>query len=311
MARVALPLRVAAAIGTLTLLVAGCSKHEPVGGFYGYRWGTPVDSILADSARFATSLSEPGFSLQREGGGLHLWHVQFGMGYAEVRFDFDAQGGLWHGAVRVEGGTATADSIRDAWHERHGRESSTGRIDTDSGYTTFWSTGSTVDRHYFSPAWASAQPRPVRALDLFYGGCLAGCPLYSVRLLGDGKALLHALREVDPLGCYVGTWKAQAMPALTDLANDAGVRALESYYSPSPERGLASRGMTVHFQDGRNLTAESVKQCGPPALEHLVSVLDSVAAAVVWERPVVLWDTLDLNAQRWIDLDSLERLTAR
>jgi hypothetical protein len=303
--------RAVAALCALALLLSACGRREPVTGFFGYRWGTPMDSVLADSAAIATRLAESGFLLEREPGGLRLYHVQYGLGYGEVRLEFDPQGALWHGAVRVEAQAAQADSIHDAWRDHHGRETAPGRIDTDSGYTTFWFSGSTVDRHYFAPAWSAAAPRTVRALDLFYGGCLMGCPLYSVRLLADGRALLHAVREVDPLGCYAGTWNAQRFPRLSELANDPEIRALESFYCPTTDRGLASRGLSVHFEDGRTVAAVSVEQSGPPALEQLLAALDSVATGVVWEHQVVQWDTLDLRAAQWIDLDSLERLTAR
>jgi hypothetical protein len=294
-----------------TLWTWGCSKHEPVSGFWSYAWGTPEDSVLADSAQIALRLSETGFALEREPGRLRLRHVQYGLGYADVRLDFDAQGRLWHGSVRVEADSTKADSIRTAWQERHGSESPPGRIDTDSGYTTLWSSGGTVDRDYFAPNVPASESGAIDAMDLFYGGCLAGCPLYSVRLLKDGRALFRGLRDVTPLGGFAGTWAADGFASFEALVNDPTFRTLENEYSPTPDPGTASRGLHVHFAAGETITSSSAKDSGPYVLEQVLKRLDSIASAVVWERPLVSWDTLDLQAQRWIDLDSLEALAAR
>jgi hypothetical protein len=279
-----------------------------VSGFWEYAWGTHQDSVLADSVQIASRLSEAGFALEREPGRLRFRHVQFGLGYADLRLDFDSHGALWHGVVRVEADSRQADSIRASWRKHHGRESREGRIDTDSGYTTFWSTGSTVDRHYFARRAASPDRLEIRALDLFYGGCLSGCPLYSVRLLADGTALFHSIREVEPLGGFSGEWAPDHFALFEAATTDTAFLTLEPSYSPTLQRGLASRGLQVYYSNGASVSAVSVQQSGPPVLEHLIETLDSIASGVVWVRPLVLWDTLDLQAQRWVDLDSLEQL---
>lgn len=296
---------------TTGLLLSACSKREPVSGFWGYPWGTPVDSVLADSVDIARSLSEQGFTLVREPGRLRMRHVQFGMGYGDVRLDFDSQGKLWHGAVRVEADRVRADSIRSVWREHHGREKGPNRIATDGGYTTFWSSGSTVDRDYFAPRPSATASREIRALDLFYGGCLADCPLYSVRLLVDGRALFRGIRDVEPLGGFAGSWATDSFAAFESSASDPALFTLEPFYSATSDVGTASRGLHLHFADGETITSSSAGQSGPPLLEDLVRKLDSIATGVIWKRSLVSWDTLDLAAQRWVDLDSLERLAER
>ena len=293
------------------MLSAGCGKREPVSGFWNYPWGTSMDSVLADSSRIAGRLSEAGFGMVREPGRLRFRHVQFGLGYAEVRLDFDGQGRLWHGVARVVAGTEQADSIRSAWRDHHGRENSSGRIDTDSGYTTYWYSGSTVDRHYFAPSPALPPATTIRAIDLFYGGCLSGCPLYSVRFSEQGRALFLGVREIEPMGGFAGSWPADGFGRFAVDALDPAFLTLENFYSPTEELGLGSRGLRVYFSDGATVSSVSVRSSGPPALEQMLSALDSLAQEVRWDVPLVSWDTLDLRAQRWIDLDSLEHLAAR
>ncbi len=290
------------------LLLAGCGKREPVGGVFGYSWGTPIDSVLADSANIALRLSEAGFKIVRQPGQLVLTHVQYGLGFGDVRLDFDESGALWHGSIRVQADASAADSIKDEWHNRHGRESTPGRIDTDSGYTTFWATGSTVDRHFFAPGSDARTPGGVRALELFHGGCLAGCPLYSVRLFPDGTAIFMGLREVDPLGGFAGTWPGERWAELAGRASAQEVWSLESEFSPTPEKGEPRRGLATLLATGERRTYTSVNQTAPPALEGLLATMDSVASSVVWDRPVFTWDTLDVRAVQWLDLDSLEQL---
>lgn len=291
--------------------LAGCGKREPVSGFWNYPWGTSMDSVVADSSRIAGKLAEDGFAMLREPGRLRFRHVQFGLGYAEVRLDFDGQGRLWHGVARVAADAEQADSIRSAWRDHHGREKTPGHIDTDSGYTTYWFSGSTVDRHYFAPSAAMPPSSPVRTIDLFYGGCLSGCPLYSVRFSEEGRALFLGVREIEPMGGFAGRWPADGLDFFAVSAADPAFLTLENYYSPTEEMGLGSRGLRVHFADGGSVSAVSVRSSGPPALEQMLSALDSLAQEVRWDVPLVSWDTLDLRAQRWIDLDSLEHLAVR
>ena len=300
------PLR--AAFACALLLLSACGKHEPVGGVFDYAWGTPMDRVLADSAQIAQRLSGEGFKLIREPGRLTFYNVQYGLGFATVRLDFDEKGALWHGVARVAADSFASDSIHAAWRKKHGRESDPGRIDTDSGYTTFWATGSTVDRHYFAPPPNLRPAEHVRALELFHGGCIAGCPLYSVRFLPDGRALFLGLREVDPLGGYSGTWPREMWADLAARAVSVDVWTLEPEFSPTTEKGEARRGLATALENGERRTYTSVRESAPPALEQLLATLDSLATAVVWERPYFTWDTLDVRAVQWLGLDSLERL---
>lgn len=304
-------LRALPAVALLAIAFAGgCGgHHEPVTGVFGYPWGTPMDKVLADSVDIAVRLSEPGFALMRQPGQLYLLHVQYGMGYGDLRLDFDSTGALWHGMIRVEAGGAAADSIRNAWREKYGRESDEGRVDTDSGSAMIWSSGSTVDRHFFAPRVPTLDPSQVRALEIFHGGCIAGCPLYSVRLFPDGRALFLGIREIDPLGGYTGTWPKERWNELAARAVSVDVRSLEPEFSPTTEGGDARRGLATVLWNGDRSTYTSVKESAPKALESLLASLDSVAAAVVWERPVFTWDTLDVRAVSWLDLDSLEQLS--
>lgn len=291
-------------------LLTGCSRHEPVTGLFGYPWGTSIDKVLADSADIEVRYTEPGFALLRQPGRVYLLHVQYGLGFGDIRLDFDESGALWHGMVRVKADLSQADSIRDQWHKTYGRESGDGRIETDSGYTTFWATGATVDRHFYSPVVSELAPSRVRALEIFHGGCLTGCPLYSVRLLPDGRALYLGVREVDPLGGYTGSWPSDRWNELAARAVSVDVRTLEPEFSPTSGRGEARRGLAAVLDAGERQTYTSVNESAPKALESLLATLDSVAGAVVWDRPVFTWDTLDIRAVGWLDLDSLEHLAA-
>ena len=294
------------------LLLAGCGgKGEPVGGVFGYAWGTSMDAVLADSADIAQRLSEPGFKISRQSHQLILTHVQYGLGFGDLRLDFDENGKLWHGVIRVPADARAADSIRDQWRDHHGSETSEGRIDTDSGYTTIWATGSTVDRHFFAPGSDARNPGQVRALELFHGGCLEGCPLYSVRFFPDGTAIFLGLREVDPLGGCAGKWPAERWNELAGKANAQAVWSLEPEFSPTAERGEARRGLATLLETGERRTWTSVNQSGPPALEGILATLDSVASSVVWDRSMFTWDTLDVRAVQWLDLDSLEQMARR
>lgn len=296
-----------AACACALLLLSACGKHEPVVGVFEYPWGTPIDKVLFDSASIAVRLAGDGFKMIREPDRVTFYKVQYGLGFATVRLDFDETGALWHGVARVEADAKAADSIHAAWRKKHGRESD-GRIDTDSGYTTFWATGSTVDRHYFAPAPHERPADHVRALELFYGGCISGCPLYSVRFLPDGRALFLGLREVDPLGGYSGTWPRERWDELAARAANVNVWMLEPEYSPTAGKGEARRGLGMMLENGRRRTFTSVKRSAPVALEELLASLDSLASGVVWERTYFNWDTLDVRAVQWLDLDSLERL---
>ena len=179
-------------------------------------------------------------------------------------------------------------------------------------YTTYWATGSTVDRDFFSlVAPIPASQQEVQVIDFFYGGCIEGCPLYSVRLLPDGRAFYLGMREVDPMGGYGGTWDAGRLSGFSSDANQPAFLALQDFYSPTPELGKPSRGLRLHFMGGGDWSSVSVQSCGPPPLEALLGSLDSIVSDVTWTQSILSWDTLDMRSLRWIDLDSLERLSAR
>jgi hypothetical protein len=302
-----------AVVSSIGLLFSACSKPEPLDGFWGYAWGTPMADVLADSATISFRLSEAGFQLIREPNRIVLENVQYGMGYGVVSLDFSLGGGLWHGHVRVPVSSPNeVDSIRNHWEKRFGDPTEPGRIDQAAGYTTFWVAGPTLDRDFFSTErMLDMGPDRVAAIDLFLGGCLSGCPLYSIRLLPDGQAVLHSVREYEPLGGYAGRWDPASFADLASIAASPAFRTLQSRYSPQAGGGLPTHGAQAHFADGNLVTSYSAEHSGPPVLEGLLEQLEALTAQIEWTRPLVDWDTLKLIDQRYINLDSLTVLATR
>jgi hypothetical protein len=303
---------VAFALG-VGLLSSACSKPDPLDGFWGYAWGTPMADVLADSATIAFRLADDGFQLEREPNRIILKNVQYGMGYGDVRLDFSPGGGLWHGHVRIPVSSQhEVDSVRTQWEGRFGDAKEGGRIDQETAYTTLWVAGPTLDRDFFSTErMLEVGPEEISGIDLFLGGCLSGCPLYSIRLLPDGQAVLHSVRDHEPLGGFAALWDPASFAELARESASPAFRTLQSRYSPQAGGGLPTRGAQAHYADGNTVTSYTAEHSGPPVLEDLLQKLEALTAQLEWTRPLVNWDTLKLVDQRYINLDSLTVLATR
>jgi hypothetical protein len=309
--RVRAPLTVALLL-TVTVaaaLVGGCGKRDPIDGVWSYEWGTPLDSILTDSADIQHRLGRHDFRMTREPYRLAFDDVQFGMGYDRVVLDFDSEGRLWHGRARtaIESADA-ADSIIDSWHDRYGRETADRRIGGPDGYSTWWRTAIWLDRHFYAAQGASGlEAGDVLSIDLFGGGCLSGCPLYSVRLYPDGRALLRSIRDFEPSGCFRGEWDPALFGEMAQDGTSPEFVSLAGFYGHHRKGGHGTLGARIVTAD-REVSAQSAESAGPPLLENYLVRLQSVLDRVEWTTQLVRWDTLRLGDEHAITLDSLATL---
>jgi hypothetical protein len=292
------------ALVAVLLQMLACSSPEPVDGFWGYRWGTSIDSVLADSADIRTRFGSNRYRFSRSGQRLVFDGVQYGLGYDRVSLDFSPTHGLWHGRVRVF--TTAVDSVLEGLQDKYGRETSAHRIESPAGYITYWQTRDWLDRDFFAadrrPDWTAAD---VHSLEAFAGGCPVECPLYSVRLFKTGKAYLWSVRGLEPVGGFSGDFDPALFPPLATAATRPEFVALASDYT---YRGTnqTTHGIRPDYGDRRTLV-RSTERTGPPALEDLVTEIETIAASISWQQ-LVSWDTLRPGTEQHLHLDSLERL---
>jgi hypothetical protein len=286
------------------LQMGACSRPEPVDEFWGYPWGTSIDSVLADTAHIRTRFGSDRYRVTRAGDRLVFDDVQYGFGYDRVTLDFTPTAGLWHGRVRIF--TTAVDSVLKGLRDEYGKETSSHRIESAAGYVTYWQTRDWLDRDFYAadraPEWSATE---VRSLEVFAGGCPVECPLYSVRLLETGQAYLWSVRGRDPVGGFAGAFDPAQFASLAAAATDPEFVALASDYTYRGTNQTAT-GLRVDYGNHRALV-RSTERTGPPALEKLASKIENIAATLTW-RQLVSWDTLRPGTEQHIHLDSLERL---
>lgn len=295
-------------LGCMALAALSCSgTPEPVNGFWSYKWGTPYDTILADSADLKYRLGGDRFQLTRNSVRMTFEDVQYGMGYNRVVLDFTPDGRLWHGNVRIPlVDESTIDSAVKTLHDRFGDETGTRKIEGDSGYITYWYTRSWLDRDFYSATVSpNIDPATIKRIDLLYGGCPTTCAIFTIRLLSNGTAYLWSVRGKEQLGGFRGQFDRDKFMMLADTAVTPGYLSLADVYEYR-QIDLPTAGVRVDFGTFTQ-GSESLDGSGPPALEDFIAAIDSATYNIKWNR-LVSWDTVRIFDQYHVDIDSLETI---
>lgn len=135
---------------------------------------------------------------------------------------------------------------------------------------------------FASCATNNARNNDLEKVEFSAGPCFGACPIFEMKIDGNGNAELDAKRFNDITGNFKGTIKKAQMDSLAMLIKKADLLKLSDKYS-ARITDMPSYTLSVRFKDGKFKTIADYGPSGPEALKEIYRFITSLRQSQRWK----------------------------